>query len=131
MRSVEDMLRQLILQGGSFTYHRATSRHHVAPHHAAPCCIHLRTAGPHNCCTLRYTAVPCAIVEPCCHTACLMCLQHHAYHNYPCCPRFPCCTMLVIVHACYCHVTAVVPLCCYHVTVDVPLCCHVIAVVPL
>ena len=39
MRSVEDMLLQLILQGDSFTYHYAafvTMLHLTALHHAAP-----------------------------------------------------------------------------------------------
>ena len=40
MRSVEDMLLQLILQGDSFTYRCAAFRHDVAPHYAAPCCTH-------------------------------------------------------------------------------------------
>ena len=47
MRSVEDMLLQLILQGDSFTYHRVASRHHVAPHRVAPCCTHHHIVGPH------------------------------------------------------------------------------------
>jgi len=45
MRSVED---QLILQGDSFTYHFAASRHHAAPHRVAPCCTHHHNAGPHD-----------------------------------------------------------------------------------
>jgi len=48
MRSVEDMLLQLILQGNFFTYHCAASRHHVAPHRATPCCTHHHHAGPHD-----------------------------------------------------------------------------------
>ena len=40
MRSVEDMLLQLILQGDSFTYRCAAFRHHAALHRAAPGCTH-------------------------------------------------------------------------------------------
>ena len=40
MRSVEDMLLQLILQGDSFTYHFAASHHHVVHHRDAPCFTH-------------------------------------------------------------------------------------------
>ena len=38
MRSVEDILLQLILQGDSFTYHRAAFGSLAAPLHTAPCC---------------------------------------------------------------------------------------------
>ena len=48
MRSVEDMLLQLILQGDSFTYRCAAFRHHVAPHRAAPCCTHHHYAASHH-----------------------------------------------------------------------------------
>ena len=48
MRSVEDMLLQLILQGDSFTYRCAAFRHHVAPHCAAPCCTHHHYAASHH-----------------------------------------------------------------------------------
>jgi len=48
MRSVEDMLLQLIFQGDSFTYHRAASRHHAVPHRAAPCCTHHYNAASHH-----------------------------------------------------------------------------------
>ena len=47
MRSVEDMLLQLILQGDS-TYRCAAFRHHVAPHRAAPCCTHHHYAASHR-----------------------------------------------------------------------------------
>jgi len=48
MRSVEDMLLQLILQGDSFTHHRVASRHHAAPHHATPCCTHHHNVASHH-----------------------------------------------------------------------------------
>ena len=48
MRSVEDMLLQLILQGDSFTYHCAAFRHHVAPQRVAPCCTHHHYVASHR-----------------------------------------------------------------------------------
>ena len=48
MRSVENMLLQLILQGDSFTYHCAASRPYAAPHHVAPCCTHHHSARPND-----------------------------------------------------------------------------------
>jgi len=48
MRSVEDMLLQLILQGDSFTYRSVAFCHHVAPHRAAPCCTHYHYVASHH-----------------------------------------------------------------------------------
>ena len=48
MRSVEDMLLQLILQGDSFTYRCDAFHHHVAPHRVAPCCPHHHYAASHH-----------------------------------------------------------------------------------
>jgi len=49
MRSVEDILLQLILQGDSFTYHRSASRPFAAPYHVAPsCCSWSHTLPIHH-----------------------------------------------------------------------------------
>ena len=55
MRSVEDILLQLILQGDSFTYHNSASCPFATPDHVAPsCCIMLHHA----------THISCIIVLP-------------------------------------------------------------------
>ena len=47
MRSVEDMLLELILQGDS-TYRCASFRHHAAPHCTTPCCTHHHYVAFHH-----------------------------------------------------------------------------------
>lgn len=77
MKSVEDMLLQLILQGDS-TYRCAAFRHHAAPHRAAPCYTH------HHCTTL------CAIDAPCCLPGSSGCsLQFWWFSTVPTVPAVP------------------------------------------
>jgi len=62
MRSVEDILLQLIPQGDSFTYHRAASRPFAAPLHIASCCpnhdYHHAVHATHD--LLHHFAVQCS-----------------------------------------------------------------------
>ena len=97
MRSVEDMLLQLILQGDSFTYRCAAFRHHVAPHRAAPCCTHHHYAGPHyhaahiillhlvlHLSVLQHLALPyhlAALTSAASYYTSLYCIMYH------CCPQ--------------------------------------------
>jgi len=80
MRSVEDMLLQLILQGDSITYHSATSRHHIAPHRVAPCYSHHHNARPQDVAAQVFIivvhsaiAAPCLLLSQC--TCCYPCFN--------------------------------------------------------
>lgn len=82
MRSVEDMLLQLILEGDSFTYHCVASHHHVAPHRVAPCYTHQHNVGPHHHVVhIILLHLACHVVHACC---CPMCLCYHVIAVVPC-----------------------------------------------
>jgi len=118
MRSIEDMLLQLILQGDSFMYHFVASHHHAAPHRVEPCCTHHHNAGPHDhvvhitllhCCPICHNRV---VIHVSCACRTMLAIVVHACHVapfLPCCPCFPCCTMfamLSMLHHAF-HVTVV------------------------
>ena len=102
MRSVEDMLLQLILH--IIALHlvirlHLTVLHHVAPHRAAPCCTHHHNVGPHDYAVyIILLHLACHAVHACCYP---MCLCSHATTVVPLCLAVPCCCPMCLSSTMY------------------------------
>lgn len=100
MRSIEDTLLPLILQGDSFTYHCVASRHHATPHRVAPCRTHHHNVGPHDHAVhIILLHLACHDVHACCYP---MCLCFHVIVAVPLCLSIPCCCPIRLSIPCCC-----------------------------
>ena len=125
MRSVEDMLLQLILQGDSFTYHFVASHHHAAPIitmldlmnmlYTSHCCI----VVPSVITVLSYNMSH-VLAAPCLPLLSMLAMLHHSchvVHAYHVAPRLPCCpcfTMLAMSQLSHASIQHSIPSCPMH-----------------